>query len=59
VAEWWLIVRLESYSPAVFDDAMASQMAGELFSEWVQEETMRRIAQLSRLEATSATASPA
>lgn len=59
VAEWWLIVRLESYSPAVFDDAMAAQMAGELFSEWAQEETMRRIAQLSRLEATSASATPA
>jgi parvulin-like peptidyl-prolyl isomerase len=46
VGEWWLVVRLENYTPAAFDDAVALQMAAELFSEWVQEETTRRVADL-------------
>lgn len=46
VAEWWLVVRLENYSPASFDAAMAQQMASELFSDWVQEETNRKLATL-------------
>lgn len=43
---WWLVVRLESYKPAVFDQAMATQMAMELFEEWLEQETSRRIAAL-------------
>ena len=39
ISDWWLVVRLESYTPASFDDAMAAQMAGELFEQWVKEET--------------------
>jgi parvulin-like peptidyl-prolyl isomerase len=46
VAEWWLVVRLEHYTPAVFDEAMAAQMAGELFTEWVQEQTLARMTRL-------------
>jgi hypothetical protein len=46
VAEWWLVVRLENYSPASFDATMAQQMAAELFDEWVQEETSRKLASL-------------
>jgi parvulin-like peptidyl-prolyl isomerase len=46
VAEWWLVVRIENYSPASFDAAMAEQMAAELFDEWVQEETSRKLASL-------------
>jgi parvulin-like peptidyl-prolyl isomerase len=46
VAEWWLVVRLENYSPASFDAAMAQQMAAELFNDWVQEETSRKLANL-------------
>jgi parvulin-like peptidyl-prolyl isomerase len=46
VADWWLVVRLENYSPASFDAAMAEQMAAELFDEWVQEETSRKLASL-------------
>lgn len=59
VGEWWLVVRLETYTPAVFDAAMAAQMAGELFKEWLQEETQRRMAELVTLENQSAPASPA
>ena len=46
VEEWWLVVRLENFSPASFDPAMAQQMAAELFSEWVGEETSRKLATL-------------
>ena len=45
ITEWWLVVRLESYTPASFDAATAEQMADELFNQWVREETSRRIAQ--------------
>jgi parvulin-like peptidyl-prolyl isomerase len=47
IAEWWLVTRLESYTPASFDDATAQRMAGELFNQWVGEETSLRIRQLS------------
>lgn len=43
IAEWWLVVRLESYTPASFDEATAEQMSDELFNQWVREETSRRI----------------
>lgn len=46
VADFWLVVRLENYSPASFDAAMAAQMASELFHDWVQEETSRKLATL-------------
>ncbi|MFN9870984.1 MAG: peptidylprolyl isomerase [Cyanobacteriota bacterium] len=43
LAEWWLVVRLERYTPAIFDEAMAQQMAVELLDAWVQQETTRRL----------------
>lgn len=39
VSEWWLVVRLERYSPASFDDATAKQMCREQFEKWLGEET--------------------
>ena len=47
IAEWWLVARLDSYSPASFDEATALQMAGELFDQWVREEAGRRIRDLA------------
>lgn len=52
LGEWWLVVRLERYTPASFDDAMAEQMAGELFDAWVQQETGRRLLAISGAQAT-------
>ena len=46
IADWWLVVRLETYSPASFDDGTAERMARELFDEWVREETSHRIQSL-------------
>ena len=47
IAEWWLVVRLENYTPANFDEAMAQQMSSELFERWVDEQTALRIRALS------------
>ena len=45
IQEWWLVVRLERYIPASFDERMGHQMSAELFEQWIQEETTRRISQ--------------
>lgn len=45
--KWWLILRLESYRPARFDDAMADRMARELFEQWVDSETNLRLTNLT------------
>jgi parvulin-like peptidyl-prolyl isomerase len=47
LADWWLVARVESYAPASFDEAMAEQMASELFDQWVREEASRKIRALS------------
>lgn len=46
VEKWWLLVRLESMIPAVFDASMAQQMAQELFEQWLQETVEERLDQL-------------
>ena len=46
IQDWWLVARLESYTPARFDDAVAEQMASELFQEWVQQETAATMGRL-------------
>ena len=38
IAEWWLVVRLETLRSASFDDEMQKRMARELFEEWVDQE---------------------
>jgi parvulin-like peptidyl-prolyl isomerase len=46
IADWWLVVRLESYTPASFDDATATRMTQELFEEWVREEATHKMKHL-------------
>lgn len=41
ISEWWLVARIESYTPASFDEQTAQQMASELFDQWTREETSR------------------
>jgi len=48
IGEWWLVVRLESYTPASFDEATALQMAAELMDQWVQQEATRKISELCK-----------
>lgn len=46
IEQWWLVVRLESFSPASLDDATAAQMARELFEEALEEQVERHVSQL-------------
>jgi parvulin-like peptidyl-prolyl isomerase len=58
ISDWWLVVRLERYSPASFTDEVSDQMCQEMFDLWVDEETAASLNQLapetSAPEATSA-----
>lgn len=47
VNEWWLVLRLESYTPASFNENMAERLSTELFGEWVNEEIARKLANKS------------
>ena len=44
IDRWWLVTRLERFSPATFDEQMSDQMSMELLQEWVQQETSRKLA---------------
>ena len=46
LGEWWVVARLESYTPATFTPGMAKRMSRELFDLWVQEETDSRMNKL-------------
>ena len=50
IDKWWLVVRLERYSPATFTDAISAQMCQEMFKAWIEEET---VTNLSRLDSNS------
>jgi parvulin-like peptidyl-prolyl isomerase len=47
IEQWWLVVRLERYLPASFNEAVANQMCAELFDQWVHEEVDRKLSELS------------
>ena len=49
IGDMWVVIRLESYTPATFDDAMAEQLSRELFDQWVNEEAARKIKSLQGL----------
>lgn len=46
IADWWLVVRLERYTPASFDESTAQQMTNELFQDWVRNEARLKLRQL-------------
>ena len=39
ISDWWLVVRLERYSPATFTDDVSDKMCREIFDDWVSEQT--------------------
>jgi len=47
ISDWWLVVRLERYSPATFTDEVSVQMCREMFDAWIDEETTTSLDQLS------------
>ena len=44
LGELWIVMRLESYTPASFDEAMAARLSRELFDQWVSDELARKMA---------------
>ena len=47
ISDWWLVVRLERYSPATFTDEVSDQMCREMSDAWIDEETATSLDQLS------------
>ena len=46
VEQWWLVMRLERYEAAQFDDKTRQRMAEELFQEWLNQELLGKIRDL-------------
>ena len=47
VEGWWLVVRLNRYIPASFDEQMRTRMCAELFQSWVNEQITERLQEVS------------
>ena len=47
ISDWWLVVRLERYSPATFTDEVSDQMCQELFDAWIDKETAESLSQMA------------
>jgi parvulin-like peptidyl-prolyl isomerase len=47
IEQWWLVVRVESYTPASLDETTRLTMAQELLEEWIQAEVNRQMLQLA------------
>lgn len=43
IESWWLVVRLESLTPASFDEATAARMVQELFEQWLNGQVEQRL----------------
>lgn len=50
IETWFLVSRLEAYTPATFDASTQNQMAQELFQAWAQEEAGPRIRELKAMD---------
>ena len=47
ISSWWLVVRLERYAPATFNDEVSDQMCDELFDVWLCQEAAEVLNQMS------------
>jgi parvulin-like peptidyl-prolyl isomerase len=47
IEQWWVVVRVESYTPAVLDDTTRMAMAKELFEEWLEGELKIKVSQIA------------
>jgi len=48
IEQWWVVVRIESYTPAVLNDTTRMAMAKELFEQWLEEELKTKLAQIAQ-----------
>lgn len=47
IEPWWLLVKLETFRPAIFDEDMALQMSIELYEDWLEEQVDRWVHELT------------
>ena len=47
ISDWWLVVRLERYSPATFTDEISDRMCKEMFDAWINEQTASSLSRLN------------
>ena len=47
IESWWLVLRVESITPANFDDRTRDAMTRELFDDWLEQELEQRLAALA------------
>lgn len=47
IDSWWLVLRVESITPANFDDRTRDAMTRELFDDWLEQELEQRLAALA------------
>jgi parvulin-like peptidyl-prolyl isomerase len=47
IESWWILVRLESFVPAVFGPEAAHAMTQEMLEEWLEEQVDQRLQALS------------
>ena len=48
ISDWWLVVRLERYSPATFTPEVSDRMCKEMFDAWIEEQTTASLSQLDK-----------
>ncbi len=48
IEQWWVVVRVENYTPAVLNDNTRMAMAKELFEQWLEEELKIKLAQTAQ-----------
>ncbi len=47
IEDWWVVVRVDRYTPVSFDDATRQRMCNELFQQWFQEKVNQQFQALS------------
>jgi parvulin-like peptidyl-prolyl isomerase len=50
LGEWFVILRLEKFIPAVLNDTMRQQLLNGLFEDWIQEQVQQAIAGMVNLQ---------
>ena len=46
---WWVVVRIDRYTPASFDQAIKQRMCSELFQQWLDEQVNEQLQALSSI----------
>jgi hypothetical protein len=49
ISPWWIVLRLEDFRAASFDDEMKLMMGRDLFQEWVNDQLQSQLLELQRL----------